>query len=338
MIKELDIEEFIKGEQSLPLIDVRSPGEYNKAHIPGAMNIPLFTDEERAHVGTVYKQQSKEEAIKLGYYYVNPKLDDFIDQAKSLAPDMKLVVHCWRGGMRSKSFAEHLQNNGFEVAIIRDGYKAFRRLALESFSNDSKLNVLGGYTGSGKTQILLKLKELGHQVIDLEGIANHKGSAFGAIGCDPQPTTEQFENNLYWQWKELDFLKSVWLEDESSNIGRVIIPSSLFLKMRQADLIFIDIPKETRGLFLIGDYCIGDNELLANSIQNISKRLGGEKTKKALDYLEKNDFYNVALICLDYYDKYYYKGMIKRDTVKTKIIKSSNTNCEENINKILKEI
>ncbi len=338
MIIELDIEEYIGHKNHLPLIDVRSPAEFAKGHIPSAINIPLFSNQERAHVGTVYKKQSKEKAIELGYKYVNPKLNDFIRIAKNVAPKLEVVVHCWRGGMRSRSFAEHLQNNGFSAAIIKDGYKAYRKLALEGFAKNTKLYILGGYTGSGKTPILLRLKELGHQIIDLEGIAHHKGSAFGAIGCLAQPSPEQFENDLYWKWKELDISKPIWLEDESNNIGHVSIQRNLFLKMRESTLFFLDIPKEKRALHLIEDYCTGQTELLANSIKRISKRLGNERTNKALQLLNKQDFYNVALICLEYYDKYYYNGMKKRDPNKIKIIKSFDTNCENNIIKLLHNV
>ena len=338
MLKELEIDEYIAPKTPLPLIDVRSPGEFLKGHIPGAVNIPLFSNDERAHVGTVYKQQNKEKAIELGYKYVNPKLDDFIKEAREVAPDLNVVVHCWRGGMRSQSFAKHLNDNGFYASIIKGGYKSYRNIALNGFTDDFRLLVLGGYTGSGKTPILLRLKELGHQVIDLEGLANHKGSAFGSIGCLPQPTPEQFENNLYWEWKDLDFSRPIWLEDESNNIGHVAIQLQLFLKMRDAELLFLDIPKEKRALHLIDDYDVHQTDLLAEALERITKRLGGDRTRKAMGYLDNKDFYNVAIICLDYYDKYYYKGMKKREPEKIKMIKSDTTDCDENIKKILEEI
>ncbi|PLX07588.1 MAG: tRNA 2-selenouridine(34) synthase MnmH [Marinilabiliales bacterium] len=328
------MKEIVYGNLNLPVIDVRTPAEFEKGHIPGAVNIPLFTNEERAHVGTVYKQQSKEKAIELGYKYVNPKLNDYIEQSKKAAPKKKAIVHCWRGGMRSQSFADHLNKNGFNTGIIEGGYKAFRRVVLDDFPDNLNLKVLGGYTGSGKTPVLLKMKEQGHQVLDLEGIANHKGSAFGSIGCKPQPTPEQFENNLFWEFKELDCSKPIWLEDESSNIGHVAIQRKLFLQMREANLFFLDIPKEQRAKHLIDDYDVEHLEPLANAINRISKRLGGEKTKKALEYLENHDFFNVAILCLDYYDKYYYKGMMKRDSEKIIIVKHQSVD----LDKIIKSL
>ncbi len=314
MLKEISFSEYIHFSAPLPLIDVRSPGEFEKGHIPGAVNIPLFINEERAHVGTVYKQQSKEKAIELGYKYVTPKLDWFISESKKVAPSGRVAVHCWRGGMRSKSFAQHLEENGFrEVYVIKGGYKAFRNYALNSFETKANICILGGYTGSGKTHILSALKEQGEQIIDLEGLANHKGSAFGRMGDGSQPTIEQFENNLFWEWKELDYNKTIWIEDESHRIGLVNIPMNFFNNMRSHPVIFLDIPREERARFLVKDYSSANKKMLADSITRITKRLGGLNTKLALEHLEKKELYEVAMICLIYYDKYYLKSLQNKE-------------------------
>jgi tRNA 2-selenouridine synthase len=318
MISEINIADVF--ELNWPVIDVRSPGEYEKGHIPGTHNVPLFSNEERAHVGTVYKQQSKEAAIKAGYQYVTPKLQHFIDCAKNLAPDGKVVVHCWRGGMRSRSFAQHLSDNGFgEVKIATGGYKAYRNHVLNAFEQKAELMVLGGYTGSGKTPILYELKKAGHQVIDLEGLAHHKGSAFGGIGQAEQPTVEQFENQLYEVWRQLDLNAPIWIEDESHNIGAVKLPMPLFRQIRTSTLYFIDIPREERVKHLVEDYAACDKEKLAASIQRISKRLGGQNVNEALNLLEQNQFDQVAFITLHYYDKSYTKGMNMRNSPKLKL-------------------
>ncbi|MDA3853274.1 MAG: tRNA 2-selenouridine(34) synthase MnmH, partial [Bacteroidales bacterium] len=218
-----------------PIVDVRSPGEFKKGHITSASNIALFSNDERAHIGTVYKQESQEAAIALGYKYANPKLQDYISQSSKLAPEGKIIIHCWRGGMRSRSFAQHLADNGFtDVRVITKGYKAFRNHVLNSLSSPTKLKVLGGYTGSGKTYILEELKKLGQQVIDLEGLANHKGSAFGGIGLPYQPSTEQFENMLFTEWSQLNPSETIWVEDESQSIGKIQIPIGFFEQMRKA--------------------------------------------------------------------------------------------------------
>ena len=317
MLKEIDINTGLQLAKEIPIIDVRSPGEFEKGHIPGAVNIPLFSNSERADVGTAYKKQSKEKAMEIGLKYVEPKLDDFIQQSKKLAPDGRLIVHCWRGGMRSKAFAKHLHDNGFtDVSTLIGGYKTFRNYALDLFSAKAKLCTLGGYTGSGKTYILQWLQKMGEQIIDLEGLANHKGSAFGGIGQGNQPTIEQFENNLFWEWKNLDYSKIIWVEDESHRIGSVNIPMNLFENMRSEPVLFIDLPQPERVKHLVDEYADFPKTELAISINNISKRLGGENTTKALQSIENGDFKYVAELALKYYDKYYLRGLNKRENQK----------------------
>ncbi len=314
-MKDILISQYFKEYYSLPIIDVRSPGEFVKGHIPGVRSIPLFSNEERAHIGTVYKYEGQEKAIDLGYKYVTPKLQWYVDEAMKVAPGKKVVVHCWRGGMRSHAFAEHLEKNGFdEVLVVERGYKAFRNYVLDFFEQDVDLKVIGGYTGSGKTYILQELKNIGCQVVDLEELANHKGSAFGAIGKNAQPTVEQFENDLFNQWKDLDLNKPVFVEDESHNIGKVRIPMGLFSKIREAQVYFLDIPKEQRAELLVDDYTGFDDEMLKEAICKISKRLGGLVTQKALKALESKDYFEVAMLTLFYYDKSYLAGVLKRDT------------------------
>jgi selenide,water dikinase len=333
MVSELTIEEALKLNQ--PIIDVRSPGEYQKGHIPCSHNICLFSNDERAHVGTVYKKQSQEDAIKLGYKYVTPKLDQFIKESAELAPDGKVIVHCWRGGMRSRSFAQHLSENGFsDIKVIVGGYKAYRNHVLNAFAQPAKLLVLGGYTGSGKTHILKHLKNMGQQMIDLEGVAKHKGSAFGGIDQGEQPSVEQFENNLYTDWSKLDLKKVIWIEDESHNIGRVKVPMPLFEQMRFAKLYFIEIPKGERAKHLVDEYACCNKEALAVSIQRISRRLGGLNATKSMKSLENDNFLEVALIALHYYDKSYLKGMHNRNNNKVITIPLPSTNHYENALKI----
>lgn len=320
MMSKIKIEHALS--QNLPIIDVRSPGEYEKGHIPDAVNIPLFSNEERAHIGTVYKQQSQQQAIDLGYKYVTPKLEKYISDSLQVAPNREVIVHCWRGGMRSEAFAKHLAENGFSnVKVIAGGYKAYRRKVLTDFAIPAQLKILGGYTGSGKTHILYELEKQNQQVVDLEGLANHKGSAFGGLGQNPQPTAEQFENNLYEEWRKLDLNKPIWIEDESSDIGKVKIPQPLFNQMREANLYFIDIPKTERAKLLVKEYAVCDKNELALAIQRIGKRLGGLNVKNAINYLGQNNFYEVALIALQHYDKAYLKGLDKRPS--TKIIRHS---------------
>lgn len=317
MVREISIDDYYKLDKPVPVIDVRSPGEFQKGHIPGAVNIALFSNDERADVGTTYVQKSKEEAIKQGYSYVTPKLDYFLKASRKVAGDGPVVLHCWRGGMRSQAFAEHLSEHGFsDVFVIKRGYKAFRNYVLQYFEQPFRLRIIGGYTGSGKTHVLKVLQERGGQVIDLEGLAKHKGSAFGSIGEKEQPTVEQFENSLFSAFHQLNIKEPIWIEDESINIGGVKMPKNLFNQIREQDVCFMNIPREERSRFLVKEYAQFGNELISEAIHKISKRLGGDNVKAALKFLDRDNYYEVAKITLHYYDKVYNRGISYRDPLK----------------------
>jgi tRNA 2-selenouridine synthase len=238
--------------------------------------------------------------------------------------------------MRSHAFARHLSENGFlNVLIINGGYKAYRSFLHTTFDTPFDLKIVGGYTGSGKTYVIQQLQNSGFQTVDLEAIAKHKGSAFGAIARQIQPTVEQFENNLFELWRKLDFRQPIWIEDESHNIGGVNIPMNLFCQMRSSSLYFLDISKEERARHLVAEYADADTEFLAESIRKISKRLDGQKTKDAFRYLSEKNFYEVAFLALCYYDKTYLKGMKFRDQEKVIIISRKDTDPIENTKSIL---
>ncbi|MGD9930978.1 MAG: tRNA 2-selenouridine(34) synthase MnmH [Mangrovibacterium sp.] len=336
MIQKLTIHQYYQQLKRLPVIDVRSPGEHRKGHIPGAVNIPLFSDAERARVGTVYVQQSREKAIELGYQLVTPKLDQFIAQSEEVAPARELVVHCWRGGMRSASFAQHLADNGFrKVYVLEGGYKAYRNYVLDFFAQPFRLRIIGGYTGSGKTHLLNALKTRGLQVVDLEGLACHKGSAFGGIDQPEQPTIEQFENNLQEEFRRLDLGRPIWLEDESHNIGGVKIPLNLFNQMRNQTVYFLDIPQPKRIDHLVAEYGNCPPQHLAASIERISKRLGGLAATEAMQFLEEGNYREVAQRTLHYYDKSYRKGISFRDPAKVVYLPLDDTNPAKNAESLL---
>ncbi|NOR86864.1 MAG: tRNA 2-selenouridine(34) synthase MnmH [Bacteroidales bacterium] len=320
MPNKIDIQEFLNLGENTPIIDVRTPAEFEQGHIPGAYNIPLFSNEERVLVGTRYKQAGKDFAVQLGLEIVGPKLANYTKQAKKIAKDKKLLIHCWRGGMRSGSMAWLFEITGLKVDVLIDGYKAYRTYIREKLGEEIPLRILGGYTGSGKTDILHEMRKMGEQMIDLEGIAHHKGSAFGTIGQLPQPTNEQFENNLAKEWLKLDPNRIVWLEDESITMGRCGIPSPLFIRMREAQVVNVDAPRAVREQRLVKEYANGDIDALKNALERISRKLGGLKTKLAMDALQQNDFRLVAEITLEYYDKAYGYGIDKRDVGKVKIL------------------
>jgi tRNA 2-selenouridine synthase len=310
----ISVDFYFHNLKHVPVIDVRSPGEFENGHIPNAYNIELFSDRERAVVGTAYKKESKERAFEIGYEFVKPKLEGFIRRSIEIAPEKEVVIHCWRGGMRSNAFADHLIDNGFEkVYVIEKGYKAFRNYLLHFFEYPLNLKILSGYTGSGKTEILHSLKMKGQQVIDLEGLANHRGSAFGGIDLPPQPTTEQFQNNLFSVVQGLNPERPIWVEDESKSIGKVVIPDLFFLKMSTMPVYFLDIPFQERTKHLVDTYANLSHDKLAEAISRITKRLGYDKAKFALDALEIKDYHKVVEITLFYYDKAYLGGLQKRE-------------------------
>ena len=219
--------------------------------------------------------------------------------------------------------------------VIEGGYKAFRNYVLDFFDQKFKLHILGGYTGSGKTFILDELKLMGEQVIDLEGLAHHKGSAFGSLGETSQPSSQHFENEMFEYWRHLDIDRPVWLEDESARIGCVQIPKTLFAQMRSNKLYFIDIPKEERAKLLVTEYAGFNPHHLANSINGIAKRLGGQSVKTALEALEAKDYYQVAMITLQYYDKAYLNGVAKRDPEMVQRVSLQTVNHVENAKQLI---
>lgn len=316
MSSSLSIQEFLEATTSLPVIDVRSPSEFEQGHIPGAHNIPLFDDSERAEIGTIYKQQNRDKALKRGLEIVGPKMRSFVEESEQIAPDREVLLHCWRGGMRSSSFGWLLDTAGFKTKTLEGGYKTFRNFVLDLFEERHNLLILSGYTGSGKTEILHALRELGEQVIDLEGLANHKGSAFGHLGEEEQPTGEHFQNQLGMKLFHMDESRPVWLEDESRFVGHRMIPHRFFDQMQEAPVLRIKVPKETRIRRLVDYYGSYPQEKLKESVLEIKKRLGGLRTQQAVEALENNDLAKVAEYVLHYYDKAYDHGLEQRESAK----------------------
>lgn len=305
MITSLTASEFLQQSKNNLTLDVRSEGEYNYGHIPHAINLPLFTNEERKMVGTAYKQQSKETAMLLGLDIVGKKMSGFVNEIKPLVKNNKVYVHCWRGGMRSGSMAWLFNLFGYEVYTLNGGYKSYRHTVLETLGAEKKYLVLGGKTGSGKTAVLHQLRAMGEQVLDMEALASHKGSAFGMLGQAPQPSTEHFENMLHLQLSQFDTNKRIWLEDESKKIGTVVLDNNFWARMSAAPLVYISIPQQVRVSRLAKEYGVNHLEGLKQSLTNIRKRLGGLDWKEAMEALEQQDFETAARITLNYYDKTY---------------------------------
>lgn len=332
-VTKIHIEDFLQLAKLHPVLDVRSPDEYNHAHIPGAVSFPLFTNEERKIVGTAYKQQSREEAIKIGLDYFGVKMRKMVEEAEEIVsrlpladnrnanngqmPTKTILVHCWRGGMRSAGVAWLLDLYGFKIYTLDGGYKVFRRWVLNQFDQLYTFKVLGGYTGSGKTHVLKTLQKNGQSVVDLEGLANHKGSAFGNIGMPKQPSQEMFENKLALELQTVKDRLPIWVEDESQRIGDINIPIQLWKQWRQQPLFFLEIPFEERLKHIVEEYGTLERERLINAIIRIKKRLGGLETKECLNALVEERTADCFRILLTYYDKWYLKGMNNREGLNT---------------------
>jgi tRNA 2-selenouridine synthase len=290
--------------------------------MPGAFSFPLFNDGERAIIGTVYKQESKAAAVKIGLDFFGPKMRKMVEEVEKLtsvhgAPyETTVLLYCWRGGMRSDGVAWLLDLYGFKVYKLQGGYKTFRHWVLNQFEKSYALRLVGGNTGSGKTYLLHELMKQGQKVIDLEGLASHKGSAFGNIGMPDQPSQEMFENKLAL---ELHYMNAsnqiIWLEDESQRIGTVNIPLSLWQTMLLSPVYFLDIPFDERLNFIEKEYGQLDKERLVNAIIRIKKRLGGLETKNAIHFLIENNVRESFRILLKYYDKSYQKSLHKKENL-----------------------
>lgn len=338
MIQTLDIDKFLQLAETIPVIDVRTPLEFAHAHIPDAHNLPIFSNDERVQVGTTYKQKSREAAILLGFDLTGPKWSGFIKQALKIAPQKKILIHCWRGGMRSGAMAWALNLYGFEVFLLEGGYKRYRNWVLDQFKETYSIHILGGMTGSGKTKTLTRLKEHSQQVIDLEDLAQHQGSSYGSMGQLIQPSQEQFENLLARELNKIDKNTPLWLEDESLSIGRCFIPNNIFHQMRQSPVMKLLVPFQERVDFLVKEYGVLDRDFLTESTLRIGKRLGPEQTRDAILAIRENRMDDFIKIVLVYYDKTYANGQGKREKESIHIIQCSSTNAEENCRLLLNHI
>jgi len=296
---------FVQGQGTL--LDVRSPAEFAQGHVPGAANLPLFSDDERAAVGTTYKQSGRSEAIRLGLELVGPRLAHLGTtlQQHAASSGGALRLYCWRGGMRSGSVAWLARTLGLQVELLAGGYKSYRRWALACFEQAWPLLLLGGRTGSGKTDVLLALQQQGAAVIDLEGLAHHRGSSFGGLGLPPQPSTEHFENRLALKLQSQAGDAPIWLEAESAQVGRCRIPAALWRQMQHAPVVELQRPAGQRVERLVAVYGSQGEAALKEATSRISRRLGPQRTALALAAIASGDMAAACSQMLDYYDRCY---------------------------------
>lgn len=297
------------------------------------MSFPLFTDEERKAIGTAYKQRSRREAIRIGLEPFGKNLVKMIDHALSLVPDNEVIVHCWRGGMRSAAVAWLLDLYGFKVYVLTGGYKSYRRWALQQFEKPYRLGIIGGYTGSNKTGLLQELRKAGEYVLDLEALAGHKGSAFGNLERLPQPSQEQFENELALELYGFPMGNNsvIWVEQEDQRIGQINLPKPFFDFFVQQPSYFLDVPFEARLQWIVSGYGSHSRESLINAIVRIKRRLGGVEAKAAVSALLDEDVTAAFRILLDYYDRLYRKHRIKRKDTHCTVIACKSTDTDTNL-------
>ncbi len=360
MIELVDALEFLRRQQreKLVLLDTRSPGEFAAGHIPGALSLPLFSEAERAEVGTMYKQVGPRPALLRGLELVGPKMRFLVEEATRLsqadfglspksvglaeesAPDFglspkpaestfgggaglspkpameqssgtavgspKIGVYCWRGGSRSSSVAWLLETAGFAVTRLEGGYKAYRQYG-RSYLDATPFNfqVVDGPTGSGKTAFLHALARKGAQVLDLEGIAKHKGSAFGLTPGDEQPSNEAAENEIIACLLRHDLNRPIWVENESRNIGKVFLPDAIVAAIARGHRVELSLPLADRLDHIVQQYGRYKRSVLAETFHHLRKRLGLEATQKAIAAVDAGDLRLAAEIALGYYDKTY---------------------------------
>ena len=327
---------------SSPIIDVRSPSEFRQGHWPGAVNIPLFSDSEREIIGISYKKESRLKAIFNGLKITIPNTKQLLEIIHQITINNEginksLRIYCWRGGMRSSAFAWLARTIGIRTYLLQGGYKNYRKWVLNKFEDDLPIRLVGGKTGTRKTDLLNYINEDNIHVIDLEGIANHRGSSFGSLGMKEQPTTQQFENILaesLYKFQKNSAIE-IWLEAESSNLGKCRIPNSLYTKMKKAPILEIIKDKNERVKNLVNVYSQNSQTELKDAVNRISKRLGPQRTKEALTAINRKEWSKACEAMLDYYDRCYEYELKKTNNINS--INLSGLSLKSSLNKILNE-
>lgn len=294
------------------LVDARTPLEFAEDHLPGAINVPILTNAERVEIGTLYKQQGPQIARMRGLELTCHRFPAIVATIVEAAQGRPVLVYCWRGGLRSESVALLLEMTGYPVVRLQGGYKAFRSLVtgfFESVSLPVQLVVLHGMTGSGKTEFLLQLPRQKYTVIDLEGLARHRGSAFGSLGLGEQPSQKWFETLLWDAFRRAPTDRPIVVEGESKRIGRLTLPGNLYEVMAESTKIWCEVSVATRVRRLSDEYAREDyRQPMAEALERIRKKLGRDAYAELSGRLEVWDISGLAQGLIEqYYDKLYYR-------------------------------
>jgi len=312
MFKEITAEELVENLDKFCIVDIRSPTEYSEFHIPGAVNVPLFDDEEKRFIGEVYRLKGQEKAKEEGIKLVSPKLYSFYKTFKELENRGKpIVVYCWRGGMRSVAMCSFLAGTGIKVMRLKGGYRAFRRYILEDMEriiSDKQFIVLTGKTGVGKTSLLRDLKREGLPVVDLEDLAKDRGSAFGKVGLREKVSQKMFDANLYLTLKRINH-PVLFIEDESRRIGNVHLPEVLYKRIAEGFRVELNTTMERRIKNIEEEY-LGNTEKeeIKGAVYKIRKYLGNEGADYVLRLIEEGKLRDTIRFLIEkYYDRTYKK-------------------------------
>ena len=343
--KKIDLEKF-RSFNGL-LIDVRSPSEYYKGHMPNSINIPLFNNEERSIIGTIYKKEGREQAVIKGLTFFEKNMELLLDNlfmiidshktiSKNKSNELIIRLYCSRGGMRSQSIAWLLEKYKFDPITLKGGYKTYRRWVIDGFSKKWNIVIIGGKTGTGKTRLLSLLEKYKYQTLDLEGLACHRGSTFGGLGMNEQPSNEQFENKIAEKLNSFIAINEIYVEAESANIGKCKIPHEFFNQMKNARRIEILRSEKNRFKELIDTYSVFNKKELQESVLRIKKRLGPQRTKTALESIEMEKWELVCRSVLDYYDRCYEYEKVGRDNIA--LLDLTDKNYDENIIKLINNV
>jgi tRNA 2-selenouridine synthase len=312
--REIEADELQKLRRR-KIIDVRSPCEFAAERIPAAINVPLLDDDERAQVGTSYAKDGEIVARRLALRIISPKIPAIVDRILELkSQDSSLVVHCWRGGLRSEAVVSFLAIVGIDTWRLKGGYKAWRRHVLSRFeANDYNFPsyILHGQTGTGKTEIMLQLSRLGAQVLDLEKLCNHRGSVFGDFGLGEQPTQKNFEGELFEQIESFD-QRPVFIEAESRKVGKLMVPDVILKRIQSGRKILVTCPIKARIQRLMDDYLpIINEQFLEQTLEVVSslkERIGKEAVMQIRKLTEQGKLQEaLELLLVQYYDPMYNK-------------------------------
>ena len=300
-------------EKNYTLIDVRTPKEFKEEPIPGAINIPLFLDEERVEVGTTYKQTSPEKAKELAVEAISKRLPDIFREVQKYSKG-RLVFTCARGGMRSGSMAALFSSLGYTTWKLEGGYRAYRQFILENlgkYAKDVKYIILHGKTGIGKTKILENLEEKGYSVLNLEKMADHKGSFFGAL-CEKQPQSQKRFDSLLFDFFYKKRPLYVLAESESKRIGNIYLPEIIFESLKNGTHISLETSIEQRVKIIAKDYASASNKELQECLDRVKRYVPLEKYEEYSALLRENMIDELSkILMLEYYDPLYQKSIDK---------------------------